>query len=88
MKSLLLSAMLAVAASLAQAQGFTYAQFEVSVNHIDLENCPEQLAADGVFCRATILHDGVHVYAFEEEGDMAFVDMVTFDEDSYDVTFK
>ena len=88
MKSLLVSALVALAASAAHADGFVYAQFEVSVNHIDLAACPTQVTAEGVFCRATILHDGVHVYVFEEDGDMAFVDMLTFDEDAYALAFK
>lgn len=88
MKSLVFSAMFALAASVAHAQSYTYAQFEVSVNHIDLETCPQQVTATGVFCRATVLHDNVHVYVFEEDGDMVFVDMLTFDEEGYIVAFQ
>ena len=88
MKSLVFFAMFALAAPLAHADGYTYAQFEASVNHVDLETCPAQVAATGVFCRATVLHDSVHVYVFEEDGDMAFVDMLTFDEEGYTLAFQ
>lgn len=88
MNSFILSALLTLAASAAHAGEFTYALFESSVSHVDLEECPAQVTATDVFCRATILHDGIHVYVFEKAHDMGFVDMLTFDKGSYTVGFK
>lgn len=47
----------------------TYTQFEAAIPHIDLETCPEQLAGDDTFCRVTINHDEIHVFAFSLDGD-------------------
>lgn len=88
MRTLLLSVLVALAASAAHAQGLVYAQFETSVNHIDLETCPAQVKAEGVFCRATILHDALHVYVFEQGGDLAFVEMLTFEDGDFEIDFK
>lgn len=88
MKTLVLSTALALAASFAHAGEFTYEQFETSVNHINLDRCPAEVKAKDVFCRTTILHDGIHVFVFEKGGNMAFVEMLTFDEGSYAVAFN
>ncbi|MDO5757495.1 MAG: hypothetical protein Q4P24_08265 [Rhodobacterales bacterium] len=55
------------------AAPLTYEQFEASVPHLDLEECPDTLAKEGVFCRATLRHDEIHVFVFSDEGDQVFV---------------
>ncbi|MFX0540393.1 hypothetical protein ACEWPM_001495 [Roseovarius sp. S4756] len=47
----------------------TYEQFEIAVAHVDLETCPSALAEEGVFCRATLRHDEIHVFVFRDEGE-------------------
>lgn len=52
----------------------SYEIFEASVPHIDLAACPEGLevagvAADDLFCRATVHEDGFHVFVFTYSGD-------------------
>ena len=51
----------------------TYQIFEAAVPHQDLALCPPPLAAPGVFCRVTVVHDGLNVFAFSEQGDQPLV---------------
>lgn len=51
----------------------SYQMFEAAVLHVDLELCPADLAGEGRFCRAAMLHDEIHVFAFSEEGDQPMV---------------
>jgi hypothetical protein len=88
MKACALTTFFTLVASFAYAGDYTYEQFETSVNHIDLDKCPTEVTAKDVFCRTTILHDGVHVYVFERGGNQAFVQMLTYDEGNYAVAFK
>ena len=55
-----------------------YELFETAVAHTDLETCPLNLSQSGVFCRATLHHDEVHVFAFSEEGDQALVGFASY----------
>lgn len=59
-------------------QVLTYDIFEVSVPHMDLESCPETLQAENVFCRATLHHEELHVFAFTYDGDSPLVGFKTF----------
>jgi hypothetical protein len=77
--------LLSASAALAQAP-FLYSEFEAAVPHLDLETCPEGLAEGPVFCRVTLGHDSVHVFAFSEEGDQPFVAMRTYYEDEFTLT--
>ena len=52
---------------------FTYEAFEAGVTHVDLAQCPEALAAEGRFCRATVVNDNINVFAFSEDGDQPMV---------------
>ncbi|NSY38109.1 hypothetical protein [Leisingera sp. ANG59] len=45
----------------------TYGLFETAIAHTDLDSCPAQLAKEGTFCRATLRHDEIHVFAFSRE---------------------
>lgn len=64
---------------------YSYNDFEVSVNHIDLEECPDGLADGDVFCRVTMMNDAMHVYVFENEGERLFVSVHTFYEDEFNL---
>ena len=94
MKTHLLAALAlagATAAQPASAQDgapLTYAAFEPSVTHLDLETCPEAMARDGVFCRVSIGGDMVHIWVFEEGGDQALVEVRSFGPDEYELTLK
>ena len=70
------------------AAAYTYADFEVSVPHIDLDACPDGLAEGDVFCRVTMNHDALHVYVFATEDDQPFVAVHTFFEDDFDLMLK
>ncbi|WP_333830434.1 hypothetical protein [Pararhodobacter sp.] len=65
------------------AAPYTYAEFEASVPHIDLETCPEGLAGGDVFCRVSMHNDALHVYVFESGGAQAFVALHSFYEDEF-----
>ncbi|WP_170324665.1 hypothetical protein [Ruegeria arenilitoris] len=66
-----LTATTALAADLAVP--LTYEVFETSVAHTDLETCPKNLPQTETFCRATLYHDEIHVFAFSENGDSPMV---------------
>ncbi|SIQ52691.1 hypothetical protein SAMN05421641_10934 [Paracoccus thiocyanatus] len=88
MKPLLVPALLVAAAMGAHAQEFGYMAFEPSVNHIDLKTCPAKVTAKDVFCRATLQNDTFHVYVFKDDEDMTFVEMLSFEDGEYELTFK
>ncbi|WP_113912743.1 hypothetical protein [Roseovarius dicentrarchi] len=70
------------------AAPLTYEQFEAAVPHSDLETCPEALAQDNVFCRATLRHEEIHVFAFSEDGDQVFVGFKTYPADGLGALLK
>ena len=82
---LLAAGLAASMAAPAQADGFTYPLFEGSVNHIDLEECPEGIAEGDVFCRATMMNDALHIYVFEAAGDLRFVTVESFNADEFSI---
>lgn len=68
-------------ASAQEAIPLAYEDFEFAVPHVDLDACPESMAADGVFCRATLNLDQVHVFAFSEAEGEPLVAVESFDAD-------
>lgn len=56
----------------------TYDVFEASVPHADLDTCPENLPQTETFCRATLHHDEIHVFAFSENGDSPMVGFTSY----------
>ena len=56
----------------------TYEQFETAIPHIDLETCPENLPQTNSFCRATLHHEEIHVFAFAEDGDSPMIGFASF----------
>lgn len=47
----------------------SYAVFEASIEHVDLEACPAEFDPDAVFCRMTLAADMAHVFVFHYDGD-------------------
>ena len=68
------------------AAEFVYADFEAAVPHLDLDACPAELVEVPAFCRVTLGHDSVHVFAFAEEGDHHFLVMRTYFDDEFALT--
>lgn len=61
-------AALASAQAAAQAQCVVnYEFFEFAIPHLDLAECPKDVARSGAFCRVTTSNDSVHVFVFEEK---------------------
>ncbi len=77
MRKILVLAVLTLGATSALAdeagQALTYEQFEAAVPHVDLAECPATLAAEDRFCRATLLHDQINVFAFSQDGSQPMV---------------
>ncbi len=61
------------------AFALTYAMFEQGVAHVDLEVCPEPLAAPDRFCRATLVGGMINVFAFTEAGEQPLVAFQSWD---------
>ena len=81
-----LAAMAATVPALPAAAELLYADFEIAVPHLDLDACPAEIAeaADQpVFCRVTLGHDSLHVFAFAEAGDRPFLLMRTYFEEDF-----
>jgi hypothetical protein len=56
----------------------TYPVFEITTPHLDLDECPEVLASDEVFCRAAPAHAEVIVFAFAYEGEQPLVGLARY----------
>lgn len=77
-----LAVLLATAAP-ALSEGYVYADFEASVPHIDLPECPEGLAAEPAFCRVTLNNHAVHVHVFAEAGEQPFLGVHSYYEEEF-----
>ena len=80
-------ALVTLAAPAAAAE-FHYADFEVAVPHLDLAGCPAEMAAElaePAFCRVTLGHDSLHVFAFAEAGDQPFLALRTYFEEDFEI---
>lgn len=75
-------------AGAAEPCAMAYPAFEFAVPHVDLDTCPETMAAEGVFCRASMAGDALHVFAFEEAGEQCLAQMRSFDEDAFTIGFR
>lgn len=62
-----------------ESKPLTYEMFEAAVPHIDLETCPADLAQQDTFCRASIHHEEIHVFAFSLEGDSPMVGFKSYE---------
>jgi hypothetical protein len=65
-----------------------YPAFEFAVPHVDLETCPAAMAAEDVFCGASIASDALHVFAFAEDGEQCLVALQSFDEDAFTIDLR
>ncbi len=70
-----------------EAETFTYQMFETAVMHVNLEECPGELAGEGRFCRMTMHNDAFHVFAFSEDGEQPMIGLQTWYEDEIDMDF-
>ncbi|WJY21220.1 hypothetical protein QTA57_15820 [Fontisubflavum oceani] len=66
----------------------SYAVFEAAIPHMDLAECPRDLAAEDRFCRVTVSHDEVHVFAFSYDGDSPFVGHATYPADGLEALLQ
>jgi hypothetical protein len=88
-KPLTLALGLTAIASPVLAQGqcpLTYTDFELAIPHLDLEQCPKDLAKPGVFCRVTTANDSVHVFVFEAKDKRCLLSMKSYDK--YEISVK
>lgn len=76
------------AASAGHAQTFTYADFEPTIAHLDLETCPPGLAQGDVFCRLTVHHETLHVFVFSLDGDQPFLAVRSYEPDEFAITLS
>jgi len=75
--------------AIAQEAGtFTYEMFETAVLHVNLAECPGQLAGEGRFCRMSMHNDAFHVFAFSEAGEQPLIGMWSWYEDEMDMVFN
>lgn len=73
-------AALAGAEAAAQTQcPMDYSQFELAIPHLDLDQCPNDLARAGAFCRVTTANDSVHVFVFEDKGKRCLLSVKSYD---------
>lgn len=66
----------------------TYETFEIAVPHIDMENCPDPEKNTGMFCRASVGGDMLHVFYFAEQDNQCLLQVKSFDEDEFSLTAK
>ena len=79
----------ALAATPATAQtqcALTYAIFEEAIPHLDLQECPKDLARAGAFCRVTTANDSVHVFVFDEKDKQCLLAVKSYSE--YEISLK
>jgi hypothetical protein len=91
MRSIVLAAAFALAApALAQqpACPLPYKVFETAVPHLDVETCPASVDGKGAFCRVTLGHDAIHVFAFAENGDQCLRSVTSFESGKFSLNFK
>ncbi|MDO5620551.1 MAG: hypothetical protein Q4G24_03680 [Paracoccus sp. (in: a-proteobacteria)] len=91
MPVLRLSALVAALVLPVAAFAYDYTQFEPSVTHIDLSECPEGAVENTdkeVFCRLTIGNDALHIYVFEQGGDMPLVAVRSYEEGQFTLSFN
>jgi hypothetical protein len=50
-----------------------YEFFEFAIPHLDLDECPKDVARAGAFCRITTANDSVHVFVFDEKDKQCIV---------------
>jgi len=66
----------------------SYETYEFSTGHIDLAQCPTDLAGENRFCRASVAGDQLHVAVFAQDGDQCLVTVKSYDEEQFDIVIK
>jgi hypothetical protein len=80
-------AALATTQAAAQSQcTLTYEFFEFAIPHLDLDECPKDVARDGAFCRITTANDNVHVFVFDEKDKQCLVAVKSYQD--YEISVK
>ena len=79
-------AALAAPASAQTQCPLTYNDFELAIPHLDLQQCPKDLAKPDVFCRVTTANDSVHVFVFEDKDKRCLRSMKSYDK--YEISVK
>ena len=63
----------------------TYATFEQTVPHNDLEECPEKIDGEKAFCRMAMAAERVHVFYFSDDGGQCLLRVQSYDHDQVKV---
>lgn len=63
-----------------QQCSLTYKFFEFAIPHLDLAECPKDIARPGAFCRVTTANDSVHVFVFEEKDQQCLLAVKSYSE--------
>ena len=79
------AAVLVAGSVAASACPLSYEQFELGVPHTDMETCPESIALDGVYCRASLNAETVTIFVFSERTD-CIVETRAYAEEAYTLT--
>lgn len=62
---------------------FNYEVFEITVPHVDLEDCPENKLGDTAFCRLSMGGAQVHLFFFDVEGENCLIKVESYYDDEY-----
>jgi len=63
----------------------TYATFEQTVPHNDLEECPKKVDGEKAFCRMAMAAERVHVFYFSDDGGQCLLRVQSFDHEDVEV---
>jgi hypothetical protein len=63
-----------------------YEFFEFAIPHLDLDECPKDLARAGAFCRITTANDNIHVFVFDEKDKQCLVAVKSYQD--YEISVK
>jgi hypothetical protein len=63
-----------------------YEFFEFAIPHLDLAECPKDVARPGAFCRVTTSNDNVHVFVFEENNKQCLLAVKSYGD--YQISLK
>ncbi|MEJ6404548.1 hypothetical protein V8J85_16785 [Yoonia sp. 2307UL14-13] len=90
MKRLTIAATCLLAATAAQAQNacpLSYDIFEIGVPHTDMDTCPDSMAAEGTYCRLSLVAEVATIFAFSEETDCLVTSQAYYD-DQFTLTIE
>jgi len=82
----LLATIAIISPALAQSANpcpMTYVQFEAAIPHIDVDDCPAEVAGKDRFCRGSANGDSIHVFAFDFDGDKCLAALRSYDKNEF-----